>query len=190
MIHRTKAAGKMAYLVSAAKSSELFRIFSFAILTAIGAQFTIPVKPVPFTLQVMFVMLSGAFLGAKNGAYSQLVYIALGVVGLPVFAQTGNGGFGFSQLFGPTGGYLLSFPLAAFLAGLLIKRFPGYVGVVVSMFASYLLILASGTLFLNTFYIHKWSESINAGAGIFSIWMVVKVFSAAAIYFSIKKIKK
>ena len=104
MNQRTKAAGKLSFLISLVKSSELFWIVSFAILTAIGAQLTIPVKPVPFTLQVLFVLLAGALLGAKNGAYSQLLYLALGVTGLPVFAQTGEGGFGFAQLIGPTGG--------------------------------------------------------------------------------------
>ena len=60
-------------------------VLSFTILTAISAQIAIPVKPVPFTLQTMAVLLSGAFLGARKGAYSQLLYLFLGVIGLPVF---------------------------------------------------------------------------------------------------------
>ena len=149
MNQRTKVMGKFSYIVSIVKSSEVFWIVSFAILTAIAAQLTIPLKPVPFTLQVMFVLLAGALLGAKNGAYSQLLYLALGVTGFPVFAQTGEGGFGFAQLFGPTGGYLLAFPIAAFLTGYLVKKFSGYVGVVVSMFVGYILVLLFGTVFLN-----------------------------------------
>ena len=190
MNQRTKAAGKLSFLISLVKSSELFWIVSFAILTAIGAQLTIPVKPVPFTLQVLFVLLAGALLGAKNGAYSQLLYLALGVTGLPVFAQTGEGGFGFAQLIGPTGGYLLAFPVAAFVVGYLVNKYSGYVGVVVSMFIGYIIVLLFGTVFLNSFFLHDWSAAINGGAGIFSIWMVVKVFAAASVYFGIKKAQK
>ncbi len=190
MNQQTKAVSKLSYVISTVKSSELFWIISFALLTAIGAQLTIPVKPVPFTLQVMFVLLAGALLGAKKGAYSQLLYLALGITGLPVFAQTGEGGFGFAQLFGPTGGYLLAFPVAALVVGFLVKKYSGYVGVVVSMFVGYLLVLLFGTLFLNSFYLHDWSTAISGGAGIFSIWMVVKVFAAASIYFGIKRSQK
>lgn len=190
MNDRTKAVSKFGYILNIVRTSELFWIVSLAILTAIGAQVTIPVKPVPFTLQVLFVMLAGALLGPKNGAFSQLVYLSMGVLGLPVFAQVGSNGFGFGQLFGPTGGYLLSFPIAAFLVGYFVNKFPGYTGVVISMFIGYLTVLICGTAFLNTFYLHNWSASLAGGAGIFSIWMVVKVFVAASIYFAIKKVNK
>ncbi len=73
--------------ISNVSSSQLFWIFSFTMLTAIAAQITIPVKPVPFTLQTMMVVLAGAFLGSKKGAYSQVLYLTLGCIGLPVFAQ-------------------------------------------------------------------------------------------------------
>ena len=63
----------LSQLLSSVKESELFWIVSFAVLTAISAQVSIPVKPVPFTLQTIIVLLAGAFLGAKNGAYSQLL---------------------------------------------------------------------------------------------------------------------
>src|SRR5690606_40894557 len=84
-------------------------LLSFTFLTAITAQITIPVKPVPFTLQTMAVLLSGAILGAKRGALSQLFYLTLGIIGFPVFAQTPDGAIGFARLLGPTGGYLLAF---------------------------------------------------------------------------------
>ena len=74
----------VAKIVSRPHVADALWIFSFALLTAVAAQITIPVKPVPFTLQTMMVLLSGAFLGAKNGAYSQLAYLALGVLGFPV----------------------------------------------------------------------------------------------------------
>ena len=86
----------------------------FAALTAIGAWIQIPVAPVPFTFQVLFVLLAGVMLGAWYGALSQIVYVLLGVIGLPVFA---GGTSGLGVLFGPTGGYIFGFILAAFLIG-------------------------------------------------------------------------
>jgi len=86
-------------------------------LTAIGAQVAIPLPftPVPITLQVLVVMLSGFLLGVRRGASAQLTYLALGAMGVPVFAGF-SGGLG--HLLGPTGGYLFSYPFAAAVAGL------------------------------------------------------------------------
>ena len=136
-------------LISSVKESELFWVVSFSILTAISAQISIPIKPVPFTLQTMVVLLAGAFLGARNGAYSQVLYIFLGAIGLPVFAQTADGTMGLARLIGPTGGYLLAFPIAA--------------------------------------YLHNFVDAVKAGAAIFTVWMAIKVFAAAAIYFAVAK---
>ena len=174
-------------IFSSLRSSQLFWICSFTILTAIAAQITIPVKPVPFTLQTMMVLLAGALLGAKNGAYSQVIYLILGAIGLPIFAHTPDGLYGFARLLGPTGGYLLAFPAAAFLVGYLVQKNKKYYGVILSMFAGNLFIIIAGTLFLNIFYLHNLSDAVTAGAAIFSIWMVVKVFAAAAVYFGISK---
>lgn len=92
-----------------------FAVVAFAIVTAIGAKIAVPLPgtPVPFTLQPLFVLLAGALLGSRLGAASQVLYLAAGVVGLPVFAAGG----GAAYLLGPTGGYLMAYPLAAFLAG-------------------------------------------------------------------------
>ena len=89
----------------------------FTGLTAVCAQIslTLPVVTgVPFTLQVFAVLVAGATLGARRGFVSQCVYLLLGGVGLPVFARM-SGGLG--VLLGPTGGYLWSFPVAAFAVG-------------------------------------------------------------------------
>jgi len=169
------------------RASKVFWILSFTFLTAVAAQITIPVKPIPFTLQTMMVLLAGALLGAKNGAYSQLIYLSLGAIGLPIFANTPDGLYGFARLFGPTGGYLLAFPAAAFLIGYLVQKNKKYYGVILSMFAGNLFIIISGTLYLNIFYLHNLFDAVTVGAAIFSIWMVVKVFTAATIYFGIAK---
>ena len=88
-----------------------------AAVTAVAAQIAIPLpfSPVPFTLQVMAVILSGFLLGPRYGALAQAIYLLIGAVGVPVFAQL-RGGLG--VLLGPTGGYLLSYPIAAAVAGL------------------------------------------------------------------------
>lgn len=93
------------------------RVALMAAVMAIVAQIAIPLpfSPVPFTLQVLGVILSGLLLGPKYGALAQIIYLLVGAVGVPVFAQF-SGGFGW--LVGPTGGYLLSYPFAAALAGL------------------------------------------------------------------------
>ena len=132
----------------------------------------------------MIVLLAGTLLGPKNGAYSQLIYLAAGAIGLPVFA---GGTLGIGILFGTTGGYLLAFPLGAFLTGYLVQKYKSYIGVILSMIAGNLLIIFTGTLFLFTFYLKNLEEAIIAGAAIFTFWMALKIFAAATIYFGISK---
>lgn len=97
----------------------LVGVFTFSFLTALGARVRIPLpfSPVPITSQVFFVLFSGALLGKEGGALSQLLYLALGSMGLPFFAS----GAGALYLFGPTGGYLVGFVVASYIAGCLIK---------------------------------------------------------------------
>jgi len=94
------------------------------ILTAIGAQVSVPLPftVVPFTLQPMIVLLGGAALGARLGASAQAIYLLIGLAGLPVFAASPVLPQGAARLVGPTAGFLLSYPLAAFVAGWLAER--------------------------------------------------------------------
>jgi biotin transport system substrate-specific component len=89
-----------------------------ALVVALSAQIVVPVpfSPVPMTLQPLAVLVVGALLGGAAGLAALLLYIALGIAGLPVFAA---GGSGVARLLGPTGGYLLAFPVAAFITGIL-----------------------------------------------------------------------
>ncbi len=176
-------------LLSKENAYNIFLIFSFTLITAIGAQITIPVKPVPFTLQTMMVVLSGAFLGAKKGAYSQIVYLFLGCIGLPVFAQIPDSTIGFARLFGPTGGYLIAFPVGAFLTGFMAKRLKSYFGIIVSMLSGELFILLFGSMFLGLIYLKDVKEALITGAAVFLIWTVVKDVIGASIYFGITKRK-
>ncbi len=159
-------------------------ICAFSALTAIGAQVEIPHYPVPFTLQTFFVLLAGAFLGARNGALSQVLYIALGVIGLPVFS---GAGFGFARLIGPTGGYLLAFPIAAALVGYMIQRRGSFGWIVVSMVAGLIVIFTSGTLQLYATTIRSLPEAISSGFLILSWWDVLKLGAAATIYHQFAK---
>ncbi|MBS4537129.1 biotin transporter BioY [Clostridium sp. D2Q-11] len=103
------------------KSKNIASVSMFVALTAICAQISIPLPSgVPITLQVLPVLLSGVILGSKYGAMSQIVYILLGAIGIPVFA---NGYSGLQVLAGVTGGYIWSFPIASFIIGLLAKSF-------------------------------------------------------------------
>ncbi len=92
-------------------------ILGGALLVALASQVALPLPgtPVPFTLQVPAVLLVGGLLGARAGAASMALYLALGVAGLPVFAPVGPPGL--ARLLGPTGGYLLAYPVAAALTG-------------------------------------------------------------------------
>jgi biotin transport system substrate-specific component len=94
------------------------------LLTAVAAQVSVPLPftPVPFTFQPMVVLVGAAALGARLGAASQVLYLALGLAGLPVFAASPVLAQGAARLLGPTGGYLMAYPLAAFVAGALAER--------------------------------------------------------------------
>lgn len=92
----------------------------FVALLAIGSQLSVPVKPLPVTLQTLVVMLTGALLGKKRGPISVLVFIGLAAVGAPILS---GGAGGIAHLVGPTAGYIWAFPIAAFLVGLFIEQF-------------------------------------------------------------------
>src|SRR5262245_8777007 len=94
------------------------------VLTAIAAQISIPLPftPVPFTFQPMVVLVGAMALGARLGMASQVCYLVLGIFGLPVFASSPALPQGVARLFGPTGGYLMAYPFAAFVAGWLAQR--------------------------------------------------------------------
>jgi len=97
------------------------RVISIAVLTLItvvSARLSIPLDPVPFTLQPLAVLLAGLLLGSRDGAISQLAYVALIAANLPVDANLR----GQAALFGPTGGYLIGFVAAAFVTGWLAER--------------------------------------------------------------------
>ena len=94
----------------------------FTALTAIGAYIKIPLPHIPITLQTFFVLMSGNLLGFKFGTISQILYLILGLIGIPIFAYGGGPGY----IFQPTFGYLLGYPLCAFTIGMLLKLFSSH----------------------------------------------------------------
>jgi biotin transport system substrate-specific component len=127
-------------------------VLLFAALTAAAAQVSVPLPftLVPFTLQPMVVLLGGAVLGSRLGMASQVVYLLAGIAGLPVFAASPVLPQGALRLLGPTGGYLLSYPFAAFLAGYLAERGfdRRYLTSVLAMGAGLAVVFAGGVLWL------------------------------------------
>ncbi|MGE5801427.1 MAG: biotin transporter BioY [Gemmatimonadota bacterium] len=102
----------------AAQGVRALAVILGAVLVAVAAQLSIPLPgtPVPMTLQPMAVLLVGGLLGARLGALSLILYLALGAAGLPVFTPTVPL-VGIARLLGPTGGYLLAYPVAAWAVG-------------------------------------------------------------------------
>lgn len=116
-------------------------IVAFALAMVFGAQVAVPLPftPVPMTLQPLFVLLAGAVLGPRPGAFAMALYLAVGAAGAPVFA---GGGAGLPWLMGPTGGYLVAMPAAAWIAGTVVSAHAGtlrtLVGLVAGLVALYL----------------------------------------------------
>src|SRR5437762_11928752 len=103
-------------------------VVGVALALAAASQVAIPLPftPVPITLQPLVVVLAGLMLGPVAGAASMVLYLAAGAAGLPVFAPIGAPGL--ALFFGPTGGYLIAYPAAAFVAGALGRRAPTLLG--------------------------------------------------------------
>ncbi len=129
-------------------------VLTFTLFTTLGAYIYIPLPstPVPITLQVFFVLLSGIYLGAYKGFLSQVFYILLGISGIPVFAKSSAG---INILFGPTGGYLIAFPIASFIMGKLINPPFRKIKVFIISLISLLIIYTLGTLILSIFFSFK-----------------------------------
>ncbi len=171
-------------LVGTRALSQFLWVMGTAALTGVAARLEIPHEPVPFTLQTLVVLLAGAFLGPVNGALSQIAYLGAGLAGLPVFA---GGMAGPLAVIGSTGGYLLAFPIAAALIGLLIRRDGGLLRTIGSMAVGLLCIFLLGTTHLYAFYLHKFPAAVSAGFLIFSWWDLLKLCAAAMIYHEIAK---
>jgi len=163
-------------------------VLFIAAATAAAAQISVPLPftPVPFAMQDMVVLIGGAALGSRLGMSAQLLYLAAGIAGLPVFAASAVLPQGALRLLGPTGGYLLSYPVAAYLTGRLAERGfdRRYSTSVLAMIAGLAVIFAFGVSWLALFARPAglgFSAALKAGLYPFLAGDVLKVFLGAAV---------
>jgi biotin transport system substrate-specific component len=175
--------------------NKIILALSMAVATGILAQVRLflPWTPVPVTCQTFAVLLAGIVLGKYWGGISQLIYVALGIAGIPWFSGATGG---YSAIMGPTGGYLLGFILAALFVGYIVdtyswsKGFYQMLGIM--MFANFVLIYLPGIIQLNIWlYLFKGSslsitQLIYAGVVPFAMGDAVKIVSAAMIARALK----
>lgn len=151
-----------------------------SLLVALCARLSVPLPftPVPLTLSNFGVLVVGLLLGSKRGFAALALYLAQGAAGLPVFAV---GAGGIAQLLGPTGGYLLAYPVAAFVAGWIAERGAGKFGrFLVAALAAEVVIFAGGLAWLMVLT-HGATQAMSFGLYPFVFAEVIKVAAAAGI---------
>lgn len=163
----------------------------FASLLAVSSQISIPLGPVPHTLQIFFVLLAGLLLGGRWGFASIGVWIALGVFGLPVFAQ---GKAGIAVLAGPTGGFLIGFAMCALVVGKLTEGTDnGYFRTLAIMLAGLALVYVIGLIgFMLSFeyFLHKpmtVEKAVTIAVAPFLLFDIVKTAMAAYLGNKVKR---
>ena len=171
---------------------QIASVIFVTVLTAAAAQisFPLPFTQVPFTFQPMVVLLGGLVLGSRLGCASQVLYLMAGLIGLPVFAASATLPPGPLRLLGPTGGYLMAYPLAAFVTGYLAERGfdKRYLTSVAAMVAGLFVVYAIGLLWL-AFLARTvsgsaaigFSAALMTGAVPFLLPDLIKIAAAAGI---------
>jgi biotin transport system substrate-specific component len=152
----------------------------FGALTAAGAFIVIPVPPVPITAQTFFLNTAAVLLGGSLGALSQFIYVMLGVVGIPVFS---GGKAGIGVIFGPTGGYLLGFIIAAFIVGKIAeaKRGAGIFWHIFAMLVGMAIIYSLGIMQLALVAKMSFKKALAIGVLPFIPGDIIKILLAAII---------
>jgi biotin transport system substrate-specific component len=152
-----------------------------SLLVALCARFTIPLPftPVPLTVQNFGVLLVGLLLGSRRGFAALALYLAEGAMGMPVFNPTGAGGI--AQLLGPTGGFLLAYPLVAWLAGFIMEHGrKSFARAAVAGLAGEIVLFAGGLSWLAVLT-HSVAQAFRWGLYWFVFAEVIKVMMAAGI---------
>lgn len=163
------------------KTRDMMQIAIFTALTAILSQIVIPFAPVPINMAMLSVFIAGGLLGGLKGAISQMVYIAVGAIGVPVFTNF-NSGVG--ALVGPTGGYIIGYVLAALIIGLLARtKFPLWIAMAIGLFACY----TAGTAWFMILTKNSLMQSLMMCVVPFLIGDAIKI---ALAVFVVKRLKK
>ena len=162
------------------KPSTIGWTFGFALALTAAAQITIPLPgtPVPFTLQPLIVVLAGLMLGPVAGATSMMLYLVAGAAGLPVFSPVGAPGV--LRFIGPTGGYLIAYPVAAWVAGAIGAKQEGFGRRFLGACAGIAMIFVGGMAHL-TVYSGSMSQAVRLGITPFLLLDFVKALIAASV---------
>ncbi len=157
----------------------------FGAVTAIGAYIIIPLPLVPITFQTFVMYLAASLLGGYLGALSQIVYILLGIIGLPVFA---GGKAGLGVLIGPTGGYLTGFIIGAYILGKMMesRKQSGYVWIVLSLIVATVAIYICGVAQLSLVAHLSLQKAIAVGVLPFLIGDAIKIAAATLLIVRIR----
>lgn len=179
-IAATLVAGTLGSTALRRAAAEVVLVAAGAVLVALGARLTVllPFTQVPITGQTFAVLLVGAALGSARGASSMATYLAAALAGMPIFS---SGACCLPWLLGPTGGYLASYPLAAWVTGRLAERGWDrcFRTATLAMLAGTAVIYAFGVTWLSTFV--GWDRTLFAGLVPFLPGDAVKLVLAAAL---------
>lgn len=187
---RPVAATLLTAVAEKSSLSTLIRVGAVALvtgLTAAAAQVSVPLPftAVPFTLTPLVVLLGAAALGPSLGAASQVLYLALGIAGFPVFAPSPVLPQGAARLIGPTGGYLMSYPVAAMVTGFLAARGfdRRYLTAIIAMAAGLIVIYVGGVSWLGFLQPRPLGLDVALRAGFYPFVLadVLKLFAASAL---------
>ena len=162
-------------------AQQIALVIGASLFVALCARVTLPLPftPVPLTLQNFGVLLVGLTLGSRRGFAALALYLAEGAVGMPVFNPTGLGGV--AQLLGPTGGYLLAYPVVAALAGWIVEHGEkSFARAAVAGLLAEIVLFAGGISWLAV-VTHSFAQAVRFGLYWFVFAEVIKVMSAAAI---------
>lgn len=157
----------------------------FAAIIGILAQLTVPLPLVPITGQTLAIGLAATILGKRYGTISVLIYILLGIIGLPVFSGMSAG---LGVVFGPTGGYIVGFIPAAFIIGWYIERF-GFTltHAVIANIIGMIITLTFGTVWLKFIAEISWMAAITGGVTPFLVVGIIKAILAASVGILVRK---
>ena len=149
----------------------------------------LPFTPVPFILTPLAVLGVGLALGPVAGFFTLLAYLAEGAMGLPVFSPTGPGGI--AQLFGPTGGYLMAYPLVAAIAGglaqLFVRRMPRFLAATIAATVAIAFLFVGGAAWFMQYAHHSLQATWIGSVAPFLPGEAVKILAAAGIYSAVTR---
>ncbi|MBX3513967.1 MAG: biotin transporter BioY [Xanthobacteraceae bacterium] len=149
------------------------------LLLILSAKIQIPFWPVPMTMQTFAVLMIGAALGARDGAAAIALYLFEGALGFAVFANSPERGIGLAYMYGPTGGYLMGFLVAALAVGFASGKgwMKSFTGNVVWMLAGHAIMFALGIAWLS----HLIGFNAALAAGLYPFWLATALKTAMAV---------